>query len=271
MKRMIAMMNTKKNAGFTLIELLIVIGLLGALTAIILPSLSADREEAVGVLCDYSQSGTIRVLKQFHQLTGLYPNDLHTGLQTGAVAGGGANPLEEDIMPGIPEAQGVNLSQGNSFIALTQDQVDSLTESGITSVCYGEGLNSQPLVAGSVVVELLDSWLDDTPAAYSFDGQTLAEWRSKIDGGGTIIVLWVAPTTDWSNKANPNKDWSGGNVEIGMDIEGQCPVPGEDVNGNDPEFAYYMAYFLVDNDSSNGVTPAELIGTSCPECGVMNP
>ncbi|MFW5864150.1 MAG: type II secretion system protein, partial [bacterium] len=61
-------MNIKKNAkrknrksGFTLIEMLVVIGLLGALTALVLPSLTANREEALGDVCDYNQAGTVRV------------------------------------------------------------------------------------------------------------------------------------------------------------------------------------------------------------------
>ncbi|NMA45119.1 MAG: type II secretion system protein GspG, partial [Lentisphaerae bacterium] len=59
--------NRVMRSQFTLIELLIVIGLLGALTALILPSLMADREEALGDVCDYNQAGTVRVLKQFKQ------------------------------------------------------------------------------------------------------------------------------------------------------------------------------------------------------------
>jgi prepilin-type N-terminal cleavage/methylation domain-containing protein len=54
----------KTKGGFTLIELLIVIGLLGALTALILPRLAADHEEAMGDVCDYNQAGTVRVLTQ---------------------------------------------------------------------------------------------------------------------------------------------------------------------------------------------------------------
>ena len=264
-------MKKTKTQGFTLIELLIVIGLLGALTALVLPSLTADREEALGSVCDYNQAGTLRVLKQFKQISGSYPDDMHNGL-TGVTDA--ATAIE-----GLPGAQTANMvtNIGTTLHELTANEVASLNAAGIDSICSGTGLNSTVLAADVAVAALTDTWVDDGDAAYTFDGRSLADWRGDTNSGtsdGTIICLWVAPTTDWSfDQESANKDWGNGNVSLGIDVQGQCPIPAEAASGDEVSFAYYMAYFLVDTDTdANGdVTAAKLIGTSCPECGVMNP
>lgn len=263
-------MKTKKMSGFTLIELLIVIGLLGALTALILPSLSADREEALGDVCNYNQAGTVRTLKQFKQLTGLYPDDMHSGLQSldsSAVA-----------MEGLPGAQGDHMGEDGdscpSLYQLTADDVNSLTEAGIIDVCYGTGLNSQELSEGDSVVRAYNDshyWYDDSgeDAVMTFDGVSLEDWENGVadDGEGVVLVFWIAPTTNWDASVEANKDWTKGAVDLGIDMEGQCPIPAEAASGDEVSFSYYMAYFKVYSDGS----AAKLIGTTCPECGVLNP
>jgi len=260
----------KATQGFTLIELLIVIGLLGAMTALVLPSLTADREEALGDICDYNQAGTVRVLKQYHSLFGVYPNDMHNGLD-------GVDSSAE-AMPGLPDAQTGNMVDN---IATTRHQLSdtecqSLSQAGINTICYDTGLNSTA-TSGSYVCELTNAWLDDTPAAYTFDGRDLADWCDTNDDStadSSILVFWVAPTINWDTPEpdNANQDWTKGAVSLGLELEGQCPIPAQGLSASgDPEFSYYMGYFLVDNDASDGIAAAELIGTSCPECGVMNP
>jgi prepilin-type N-terminal cleavage/methylation domain-containing protein len=49
-------MNTKRAAGFTLIELIIVIGLLGALAAVMLPSLTVKRVESLQQIVDHDMA-----------------------------------------------------------------------------------------------------------------------------------------------------------------------------------------------------------------------
>jgi hypothetical protein len=115
----------------------------------------------------------------------------------------------------------------------------------------------------------------------TFDGFTISQWEAgtdtpswdqpKGDGAGKVIVLWIAPTIDWEYHPvrNKNNDWTNGAVEMGIDLQGKCPIPAVDIDESEdpPEFAYYMAYFKVyDNEE-----PARLIGTTCPECGVLNP
>ena len=265
-------MNTKvrKNSGFTLIELLIVIGLLGALSALILPSLMADRETALGDICDYNQAGTVRVLTQYRDMFGRYPADLHTGLD-----GTGGSAV---AMDGLPDAQDPNMGSSvinNTRHDLTDHQNNSLNTAGIDSICSGDGLTPTPLAlvanptgagTGINVARCTDQWMDDTPALYTFDGRNIAGWET-YDGNGIVVCLWVAPTTNWTVGSGDNSDWTKGTVELGIGLEGQCPIPVAGLSGGDPEFAYYMAYFKVFDDG----TAATLIGTSCPECGVLNP
>ena len=108
------------NRGFTLIELLIVIGLLGALTALVLPSLTADREEALGSICDYNQAGTVRTLRQFASMMGHYPNQFHTGLYTETATTKGAVG-STGVMPGLPGAQKSNIGPDATEASITLD------------------------------------------------------------------------------------------------------------------------------------------------------
>lgn len=258
-----------RNGGFTLIELLIVIGLLGALTALILPRLSASREDAIGDVCDYNQAGTLRVLNQYYDMYGKYPKDLHNGMtstDSGAVA-----------MPGLPDFQGGNMVSNITTTrhALLTNEATSLIEAGIESICSSNGLHSTAVATGVYVARCTTNWVDDSESPYTFNGMDIAEWESASGTpswdatNGIVVTLWVAPTTDWSaNQGDSgNNDWTKGAVDYGISLAGQCPVPTTSINGKEPDFAYYMAYFKVYSDG----TKARLIGTSCPECGVLNP
>lgn len=266
----------KTRHGFTLIELLIVIGLLGGLTALILPSLNATREDALGNICDYNQAGTVRVLKQFKQLTGYYPTDMHCGMQ--------GNATDALAMAGLPDAQATHMGDAAtacpSAVALTDYHVNSLVKAGIKSYCYGTGLNRVELTeiatpSGADTTNFVvsaDGWLADDGNSMTFDGVSIADWEAAATApdkkAGDIVVFWIAPTTDWDTQAIANNDWSGGNVEMGIDLEGQCPIPATSTDADgEVSFAYYMAYFKVYDDGS----AARLVGTTCPECGIMNP
>ena len=74
----------KGKSGFTLIELLIVIGLLGALVALVLPALTGSREEALAAVDDYNQTGTLRTPTLYVNLYGVLPSDMHTRLDAHA-------------------------------------------------------------------------------------------------------------------------------------------------------------------------------------------
>ena len=285
---------SQRKKGFTLIELLIVIGLLGALTALVLPSMTANREEALGDVCNYSQAGTVTTLKKFRSIMGHYPTAFHTALTDSAAKTSvngtttGTNPVS-GIMPGLPAAQNNKLGAGaaDASIKLTELQAKSLKAAGITEICYGAGRNAVTVAKDLKVVTVLPAWKDDGDDEYTFDGipvysATEKSWTSKSDAStavadknahkkikkGTVVVLWVAPTIDWEARPNnSNNDWSKGNVELKIDLEGKCPIPAQSIDGSDVAFNYYLAFFLVD-DAGN--EPAELLGTSCPEDGIFN-
>jgi prepilin-type N-terminal cleavage/methylation domain-containing protein len=281
-------MNRKKRmkeSGFTLIELLIVIGLLGALTVLILPKLTADRQEAMMDVSEYNKAGTIRTLYQYEEITGRYPNDMHSGLEA---HDSGAT---DNRMDGMQKSMAFNISDGTgspsakpaAIQPLTANMVASLNAAGITSLCYNSGLNSRTLAAGDYVVMSCNTageqWLhkDFSPGVtgsgtppkgkITFEGRALDEWVTDMHGGardGVIIACWVTPAIDWQAGDGGNTDWTKGNVELGISIEGQAPVPTEDAEGgNEVNFAYYSAHFLVDDDDTDGIQPAKLIGVMC--------
>ena len=238
----------------------------------------ADREEAMGDICDYNQAGTVRVLKQYNQLYKSYPDDLHSCLQTNA---SGAATME-----GVPNAQAANMTETAGVFnytaeALSAEEVLSLKAAGIDSIAYGNTPPGEAVATTSYVVKVDSTWKDDGDAEYSFDGQSITDWCAKdVNGDGTadtgeVIALWIAPTVDWTpDVANANQDWTNGAVQLSIDLEGQCPIPAEGVGGQDVAFAYYMAYFWVDDTTgrtADDIVSARLIGTSCPECGIMNP
>ncbi len=273
----------KRNTrGFTLIELLIVIGLLGALVALILPRLTADREEAMGDVCDYNQAGTVRVLTQYADMFGAYPSGMHNGMQD--VTG------TPEAMEGIPDAQEKHMVTdiGTTRLTLNADQAKSLVDAGIKTVAYGTGyqiadVEDGTIVAAACAADGSNAWLDDSDPAQeiTFNGILLSDWaqatanRTPIwnerGGAGPVVCLWITPTIDWAKGDGGNTDWTKGAVEYGISVEGKCPIPTASTSqgGADVEvsFAYYMAYFKVFNDG----TPARMIGSTCPECGVLNP
>jgi hypothetical protein len=119
--------------------------------------------------------------------------------------------------------------------------------------------------AADVNVSIVDGdWEDDGGAAYTFRGRTLEQLG--VTGGsadGVLIALFIAPTMDWESGYGSVNDWAAkADVQLKVDLEGACPIP------TDSEFRYYVAYVKAFND---GTTPARLIGTSCPENGIMNP
>jgi prepilin-type N-terminal cleavage/methylation domain-containing protein len=277
--------NVRASKGFTLIELLIVIGLLGALTALVLPSLSADRREAMMDVSEYNKAGTARALQQYHQITGQYPADMHSGLEASdsGATGNRMDGMQKSMAFNVTDGSGSPPAKPASIQRLTQTMVDSLAAAGITSLCYNTGLNSKTLAEDDYVVMSCNSageqWLhkdfgppvggsgNPPKGKITFDGRPLDEWVVDMNGGtrnGVVIACWITPTVNWEAGSGDNNDWSKGNVELGIEIEGQAPVPTEAAEpGGEIEFVYYIGHFLVDNDDSDGVQAAQLIGITC--------
>lgn len=152
----------RHQRGFTLIELLIVIGLLGALTALVLPSLSAVRTEAISSINSYNVAGPLRFLLQCKQITNNYPTYLHTGY------------VDSDgtyAMPGLPYGGGKNLEDRGGSSVLSETEAESLAEAGITDLCFGPGSDSSSYPTGAMSIEDATS----LPAVAA----SLGSWRNQ--------------------------------------------------------------------------------------------
>jgi hypothetical protein len=173
-------------------------------------------------------------------------------------------------------------------LTLDANQAKSLVDAGITKIAYGTGYQTvnvaqDVVVAAACAADGSNPWNDDSdpPQEITFNGVALSDWAratggnspvwNEQGGAGPVVCLWITPTIDWSKGDGGNSDWTKGAVEYGISLEGKCPIPTSSTSqgGADVEvsFAYYMAYFKVFNDG----TPARMIGSTCPECGVLNP
>lgn len=165
-----------------------------------------------------------------------------------------------------------NLALAGTFDALTDDHVASLSLAGISQVAYGVGLNTQALAVDDVLIRVASGWNNDGGDPYSFDGIPVHGANSWVSGfgdeaPGIVVALFIAPTTNWEGGNGGAGDWTKGNVQLGIDLVGSCPIATEGIDG-EPDYAYYMAMFKVYNDWT---IPAKLIGFSCPEDGIINP
>jgi prepilin-type N-terminal cleavage/methylation domain-containing protein len=249
------MKKTYKFAGFTLIELLIVIGLLAALAAVLLPSLTGSKEEALAGLDKYNAAGTLRTLRQYEAITGLVPNGLHTGLEA-------TNSTATNLMD-VTAAYSANASQLGSVVALTPGDVKALQSIGITKLAYGKGdpdnsdpdlaLGYEDVVTGINVVTLTEDWVgEDGPITFNGKGFDALQ----AEGYSKIINLFISPTADWSARGN---GWAKG-FSVKMDVPGTCPIV-------DEEFSYYTVFIGLKSEGYVDLT-ATSGGTYAPSVTV---
>lgn len=141
----------RAKKAFSLIELMIVIVIIGALTAIILPQFDVSEAEAKDTGCDASNYGTLSQLTKFRSLNGAYPARMHTGYE----ADGGASTdalmgtSTDSVFAKIPSFTALNMANGGgdsttarstSFNVNSEDYLDfgdSLREAGIISLACG--------------------------------------------------------------------------------------------------------------------------------------
>jgi prepilin-type N-terminal cleavage/methylation domain-containing protein len=270
--------NLKKQGGFTLIELLIVIGLLGSLVALVLPSFRGARHDAVELISDYNQAGTARTLVQYRALYNQLPNNMHTGL-VAPNAGTGDSFAAADVMD-VPGDLLDNLELTGSRSELSNANIRSLNRVGITTLAHGPGFSENPLPdllgvdfavpaeaqagSGLFLITLHDGWAPEAGGDWTFRGRTPSQ-IADATADEKIIALFIAPTIDWESgpEGRPVDDWTQGELALTIELEGKCPVP------TDVDFRYYMAFLKV--HGGNGRTRADLVGTACPECGILNP
>jgi prepilin-type N-terminal cleavage/methylation domain-containing protein len=219
-----------KKSGFTLIELLIVIGLLAALAAVLLPTLMGDRESALSSIDKYNAAGTLRTLRQYQAFTeGQLPNGMHTGLEsTGS------------LMTGVTEAYRNNAE--DTIDQLEAGDVEALAKIGITKLAYGKGnasssdpnisLGYKVLAEDDYVVTVDATWKDEDGSYITFNGKGVAALLDSSTGGyAKIINLFLTPTADWSAEGT---GWVKG-FNVKMDVPGTCPLV-------EDEFGYYTVF-----------------------------
>ncbi|MDD3118114.1 MAG: prepilin-type N-terminal cleavage/methylation domain-containing protein [Victivallales bacterium] len=260
--------------SFSLIELLIVIAIMGALAALILPHFATSESQAKDTVCDYNQAGTVRFLNMFRTMNGVYPSGFHTGLWDG---GATLENVDGEDLSTPPTCY--NMANKSTIEALTENESKSLAAAGITKLAEGAKTASaiysedgEGTVTTFKVAKIKGDWYEtyDTTGAspvakedsvLEFNGrdfaQILADNSDKYD---EMIPLFVAPTIDWENAYLDSGDTE---VEskIQVPLVGKCPWPA------DGKLRYYITFFLVD---STGKNPAKLAGTACPECGVLS-
>ena len=254
-----------KRSFFSLIELLIVIGIMGILTALILPQFSAVESDSKDTGCDYNNAGTLRYVTMFKSANGKYPTGFHTGLKD-------ANGTEYETSDCAINPTYTNVNSHSSRTALADaadaEYLTSLKSAGIVSLAYGSE-TAKTGVDSIAVIQPSSNWYEDAPdgtdEVLMLNGSTFEQWNATAaadapDGKvGKLIALYAAPTVDWD--AYYDKD--GGKIDdskIGVALPGKCPWP------EDGKLRYYICFFKV---YANG-DPAKLIGTCCPECGVLN-
>jgi prepilin-type N-terminal cleavage/methylation domain-containing protein len=231
----------RRQSGFTLIELLIVIGLLAALAAVLLPSLMGTREDALAGIDKYNAAGTLRTLRQYATITGQLPNGMHTGLEAST---------STTLMKGVTEAFEKNAKQSGSIAKLEDEDIDALEKIGITKLAYGEGnstatgdvaLGYRVLAVDDYVITLTDAWKGEGDEDITFNGKGYAALEDE--GYVKVINLFLTPTADWSAKGTSwVKDFS-----VKMDVPGTCPIV-------DDEFSYYTVFIGIKHSEATFTT-----------------
>lgn len=284
----------RKN--FSLIELLIVIGIMGALAALILPAFSDSETAAKDTACDYNQAGTLRYLTMFHSANGVYPTGFHTGGSTDTWGAGTAqNPVELTVCAKH------NFENASDDLVLEvavngESCADSLINAGIVTLAYGQGdeadyaeLSKETITVKSVKacgatertswteeLDPLTGEVNPAGAPLTFRGVSLGhvaqigqldkdglanhngsclQFRKTGESTFKIVPLYVAPTIDWTTYYvdGPNDS------KVSVAMTSKCPW------GEDGVSRYYIAFFKVYEDG----TPAKLLCTSCPDCGIL--
>lgn len=258
-----------KRTFFSLIELLIVIGIMGALTALILPQFNNAEDSAKDGGCDYNNAGTLRYISMFRATNGVYPTGFHTGLNAagddtvteleGGCDANGDDDTDDTAMAAATD-ENIMLSTATTLEALGAGSLASLQNAGIITAAYGNA-DAVTLTDTSVVAKITSSatteW-QDGGETLKIKGKALSTF---VDADYDVIPLFVASTINWDTAfTGGSENGAQQDSPVQIALEGKCPWLG------DGGFRYYICFFKVDK---TGAKAAELIGTACPECGSL--
>jgi prepilin-type N-terminal cleavage/methylation domain-containing protein len=224
----------KGQAGFSLIELLIVIGIVGMLTALILPNFETTKENTTDVVSDFNQAGAIRYVMSFKAVNGVFPAGFHTGLTANVDANSTLmNAMNVDTAWNLSASAFVedpdHARQAHADTAtganhqLTGAELMSLRNAGVKYVSYG-GFNSSLALTTAHTGTGNAVWTGDIDETVptgvrvrrpdvpggtggenvTIEGMTVDEFRgtsdtdpNSLDTPKEVVPLFVCPSIDW--------------------------------------------------------------------------
>ncbi len=267
---------------FSLIELLIVIAIIGALSAMIIPAFSSSEKDSKESADAYNNRGILRYIHMFKDANGYFPSGFHTGLST---SGAALTTLSEAF--GEAESDAMELNDTFSVTTLsntaaTEDDsaklyITSLKEAGINYLTAGEvsDATATPLKDSTSTVSVLKVdpskfAADEEPV---FNGRKLSAYLKPLqfemgehEDNGIIVALFVTPNIDWetvySGGYHQHEDHGHFESRTASKIAlKNTPVS----NVSDADFKYFVCFFKLSNDGS----AAQLIGITSPELTVV--
>lgn len=288
----------KKNANrkqlpFTLIELVIVIAILGALVALILPAFSTTEKDAKETSDAYNSRGVVRYVQMFQNANGYYPSGFHTGL----TADGTPMGLSEAF--GVEEAEhhhddddddgdddhhheeGYTLEEDAPVEIATLSDTDnakyisSLKAAGINYLTAGDvaEATATPLKNTSVTIPALQVKTDNNEVKdLVFNGRQLQNWikpeqfeMGEHDANGMIVALFVTPNIDWEHVYSGGYHDHGNHGHFEVIENSRIALKNAPVSSvSKADFRYYCCFFKLFKDGS----AAKLVGVVSPEMTV---
>ncbi len=269
----------QSKCGFSLIELLIVVAILGALTAIILPQFNASEQDAKDAIATHNASGLMRTFKQFESLNGVFPTNMHSGLNDDGTdvllvsdlpdalkeeicamtlggsaigtyaAGGMGSPSTGTITSALPVYSG-GMGSPTGY-------QDAMRKFGLKFQEYGEDI-SNPVdwegnaMGGMTLGAAVEGNVTNNTPLVVFDGDVTlggqpltvhGKTMSEILGSSSVgVLLWVSPNTFtgmYQKSDTTDQSKWVGGSDIKLD-----DLP-EDPTASSDDWPYYIAVFQV--------------------------
>ena len=263
-----------KRKNFSLIELVVVVAIMGALAALIIPSFSSTEKEAKESTDAYNSKGIVRYVHMFQNANDSFPSGFHTGL-----ASDGTAPMALSEAFGVEDGkieEGAPISIVDLSDADGAKYISSLKAAGINYLTAGEVSNAvaTPLKDGKTSIKAIK--LDPSNAMAGnlvFNGRKLSDWvkPAQFEMGahaddGIIIALFGTSNGDWetvySGGYHQHDDHGHFEVRKASKIAlKNTPVSNVATSG----FKYYACLFKLNNNGN----AATLIGAVSPDMAAV--